>query len=96
MEKKKVKKVKKDKGRTDEELFGNTDDIFASVPDNIPKKTTTKKKKKKTATSTAAAAAAAGGGGGAEAGDTPTGERMPIMCYSVEPIDVDSLKSACR
>ena len=46
------------KGRPDEDLFGNTDDIFAGV-EVAPKKTTTKKKKKKaTATDTAGSAAA--------------------------------------
>lgn len=44
-EKKKAKKTKKDKGRTDEELFGHTGDIFADVPDSVPKKITKKKKK---------------------------------------------------
>ena len=62
-EKKKVKKTKKDKGRTDEELFGNTDDIFASVPENMPKKKVTKKKKKTAAT-----------GEGAKAGEAAAGE----------------------
>ena len=52
VEKKKKKATKKvTKGRTDEEIFGNTDDIFGDVPDAQPKKTT-KKKKKKTAAGT--------------------------------------------
>jgi len=58
-DKKKGKKTKKvNKGRPDEDLFGNTDDIFAGT-DVAPKKTTTKKKKKKaTATDSAGSAAA--------------------------------------
>ncbi len=44
-EKKKVKKTKKAKGRPDEDLFGNTDDIFSGVPDSVPKKMTKKKKR---------------------------------------------------
>ncbi len=59
-----MKKTKKVKGRPDEDLFGNTDDIFSSVPDSVPKKTTTKKKKKTGAT----------GDGEATAGELKGGE----------------------
>ena len=56
-DKKKTKKTKKvNKGRPDEDLFGNTDDVFAGVE---PKKTTTKKKKKKTTTAETTEAAQA-------------------------------------
>ena len=48
-DKKKTKKkvVKKAKGRPDEDLFGNTDDIFGAVPDEQPISAKPKKKKKK-------------------------------------------------
>ena len=45
-----VKKKKKNvnKGPTDEQLFGNTDDIFGDIPEAKPKSPKTKKKKKAT------------------------------------------------
>ena len=45
----KVKKKKKavNKGPTDEQLFGNTDDIFGDIPEGKPKSPKVKKKKKK-------------------------------------------------
>lgn len=48
MEKKKTKKkaVKKVKGRSDEDLFGNTDDIFGDTPDQSTAAKPKKKKKK--------------------------------------------------
>ena len=55
--KKKMKKPRKTKGRPDEDLFGNTDDIFAGLPDAEPKRTAKKKKKKKTTTEAEAATA---------------------------------------
>ena len=42
-------KTAKHKGRTDEELFGNTNDIFGDIPAAKPKAT---KKKKKAVTAT--------------------------------------------
>ena len=54
----KKKKAKKG-GRTDEELFGNTDDIFGEIPDSVA----TKKPKKKKAAATKT-----------EEGTTATGE----------------------
>ena len=44
-----MKKKKKtvNKGPTDDQLFGNTDDIFGNVPEAKPKSTKIKKKKKK-------------------------------------------------
>ncbi len=48
---KKSKKVKKAKARPDDDLFGNTDDIFGDVPTNPtspkPRKTKSKKSTKK-------------------------------------------------
>ena len=58
---KKKSTKKKTKGRTDDELFGNTDDIFGDIPASTGKSPKTKKKKKKTA-------AASGEGGGAGGG----------------------------
>lgn len=53
------KKSKKPKGRTDEDLFGNTDDIFGDLPAAAKTKSPkTKKKKKKVEQSTTAATAA--------------------------------------
>ena len=60
--KKKKSTKKKTKGRTDEELFGNTDDIFGDIPATTGKSPKAKKKKKKTA-------AASGGGGASEAAE---------------------------
>ena len=41
-------KKTKSKGRPDEDLFGNTDDIFGDIPESKPKVSKTKKKKKTT------------------------------------------------
>ena len=70
--KKKKSPKKKPKGRTDEELFGNTDDIFGDIPPSTGKSPKTKKKKKKTA--------AASGEGGAL--DTPDGGATEGKCTS--------------
>ena len=66
---KKKKSTKKTKGRTDDELLGNTDDIFGDIPASTGKSPKTKKKKKKT---TASAPWVKGGeavGGASEAPD---------------------------
>lgn len=52
---KKRTKRPKAKGRPDEDLFGNTDDIFSEVPNAEPKKTVKKKKKKVVSTTEEAA-----------------------------------------
>jgi len=44
----KKEKTKKPKGQTDEELFGNTDDIFGDLPPAATTKSPKTKKKKKT------------------------------------------------
>ena len=55
----KKEKTKKPKGRTDEELFGNTDDIFGDLPPAATTKSPkTKKKKKKTVEQSVTAATA--------------------------------------
>ena len=55
----KKEKTKKPKGRTDEELFGNTDDIFGDLPPAATTKNPkTKKKKKKTVEQSVTAATA--------------------------------------
>ena len=59
---KKKKKVPS-KGRTDEELFGNHDDIFGGLPEAKAKSPKVKKKKKKT--ESGAVGAEGGGEGGA-------------------------------
>ena len=74
--KKKKSTKKKTKGRTDDELFGNTDDIFGDIPAPTGKSPKTKKKKKKT---TAAAPSGEGGGAGG-ASEAPDGK---CFVYSV-------------
>ena len=58
-QKQKAKKAKP-KGRTDEELFGNTDDIFGGIPSK-PKAAKAKKTKKKAKTEAGEGATAAVG-----------------------------------
>ena len=67
-----VKKKKKAKGPTDEQLFGNTDDVFGGVPEGKPKATKTKKKKK-----SSGEAVREGEGGAA------TGEHYVCVCVVV-------------
>ena len=69
--KKKKSIKKKTKGRTDDELFGNTDDIFGDIPASTGKSPKTKKKKKKT---TAAAPSGEGGGAVGGASEAPDGK----------------------
>ena len=53
-----TKTIKKAKGRADEDLFGNTDDIFGDLPASKPKGVTKgKKSKKKTGATTKTATA---------------------------------------
>ena len=88
VEKKKVKKkvVKKAKGRPDEDLFGNTDDIFGDVPDQSTAAKPKKKKKKAEAISGDAAAGGATadvttevGGGGPISGPSEAGAQNPVQ-----------------
>ena len=67
-EDKKSAAKKKTKGRPDEDLFGNTDDIFGDIPASKPKVTKTKKKKK---TTTKTAEAKEEGGEGVATTETP-------------------------
>ena len=67
--KKKKATKKKTKGRTDDELFGNTDDIFGDIPASTGKSPKTKKKKKKTAAISGEGGGAAGGASEATDGE---------------------------
>ena len=67
-------KKAKPKGRTDEELFGNTDDIFGGIPSK-PKQAKAKKTKKK----------AKGDSGEAAAATNDTGETVEDTLYIFLP-----------
>lgn len=58
--------VKKHKERTDEELFGNTDDIFGDLPANPKSPKPKKKKKASEAAGTSRGGGEGTGGGGSE------------------------------
>ena len=75
--KKKKSTKKKTKGRTDDELFGNTDDIFGDIPASTGKSPKTKKKKKKTA------AASSGEGGGAVGGASEAPDGKCFMAITI-------------
>ena len=74
----KKKKKAVAKGRTDEELFGNTDDIFGDLPEAKPKSPKVKKKKKKV--ESAAVAPPTGEGEGETAGELLTDCTIIMYC----------------
>ena len=79
----KKEKSKKAKGRPDEDLFGNTDDIFGDIPAAKPKSPKPKKKKKKVEQSAATASAVVVTAGDVEQalGD-PDEESKPLALYT--------------
>ena len=81
----KKEKSKKSKGRSDEDLFGNTDDIFGDLPAAAkPKSPKTKKKKKKVEQSTTVSATKATEGAAEES--------MFLSCYLASFNKSSSLK----
>ena len=79
-DKKKPKsKKKKAKGRPDEDLFGNTDDIFGDIPAPKPKAPKGKKKKKQTTKTSSVKPEPEESKGGGE-GDEPPTEGTCTIC----------------
>jgi hypothetical protein len=80
-----VKKKVVNKGPTDEQLFGNTDDIFGDVPEGTQKSPKVKKKKKK---KTEAVSVGADGAVDTATGDTGEKKKMKKKVKRTEPKDL--------